>query len=89
MDLDIGNRGGGALKGYAETNIAAMTVNPSDIDEHVTRLAVRIDATGLATGPYVCHIAVRTNGGDLIVQVRFVVRPAGDVFGARGRMTGQ
>ena len=28
MDLDIGNRGGGALKGYAETNIAAMTVNP-------------------------------------------------------------
>jgi serine/threonine protein kinase len=89
MDLDIGNRGGGALRGYAETNIAAITVSPAEIDEHVSRLSIRIDATGLATGPYVCHVAVRTNGGDLIVQVRFVVRPAGDVFGARGRMTGQ
>lgn len=89
MDLEIGNRGEGALKGYAETNIAAMTVSPSEIDEQVNHLTIRIDATGLATGPYVCHIAVRTNGGDLIVQVRFVVRPAGDAFGARGRMTGQ
>jgi serine/threonine protein kinase len=87
MDLDIGNRGGGALRGYVETNIAAITVNPTEIDEHVSRLTIRIDATGLATGPYVCHVAVRTNGGDLIVQVRFVVRPTGDVYGARGRMT--
>jgi serine/threonine protein kinase len=89
MELEIGNRGGGTLKGYVETNIAAMTVSPSEIDEQVRRLTVRIDATGLATGPYVCHIAVRTNGGDLIVQVRFVVRPAGDIFGARERMAGQ
>ena len=89
LDLDIANRGAGALTGYAETNIAALTVSPSQIDESVSRLTVRIDATGLATGPYVCHIAVRTNGGDLIIPVRFVVRPAGDVFGLRGRMTGQ
>lgn len=89
LDLEIANRGAGMLNGYAETNIAALTVSPSEIDETVSRLTVRIDATGLATGPYVCHVAVRTNGGDLIVPVRFVVRPAGDVFGLRGRMTGQ
>jgi serine/threonine protein kinase len=89
MELEVHNRGGGSLTGYAETNIAALTVNPSDIDETVSRLAVHIDATGLAIGPYVCHIAVRTNGGDLIIQVRFVVRPAGDAFGPYGRMTGQ
>ncbi len=88
IDLEIGNRGGGLLKGYVETNLAAITVSPSEIDEHVTHLVVRIDATGLAVGPYVCHTAIRTNGGDLIVQVRFVVRPAGDVPDARGRMTG-
>lgn len=89
LDLDIGNRGGGALTGYAETNIAAVTVHPRALDSAVSRVAVRIDTTGLATGPYVCHVAVRTNGGDLIVQVRFVVRPATDVYGSRGRMTGQ
>jgi serine/threonine protein kinase len=75
MDLEIYNRGGGALKGYAETNIAAMTVHPREIDETTTHLGVHVDATGLAIGPYVCHIAVRTNGGDLIIQVRFVIRP--------------
>lgn len=84
QDLDISNRGGGALSGYVETNIAAMTVSPSQIDPSVSRLTVRIDATGLAIGPYVCHLAVRTNGGDSIVQVRFVVRPANDVFGRVG-----
>ncbi|HEX9035555.1 MAG TPA: protein kinase [Ktedonobacterales bacterium] len=89
LELEISNRGTGALSGYVETNIAAMTVSPSKIDDTVSLLTVRIDATGLATGPYVCHVAVRTNGGDLIVQVRFVVRPAGDVFDPRGRMTGQ
>lgn len=88
-ELEIHNRGGGAIKGYVETNIGAMTVSPSEIDENTTTLQVRIDATGLAIGPYVCHVAVRTNGGDLIVQVRFVVRPAGDTFGARERLTGQ
>jgi serine/threonine protein kinase len=85
MELEIYNRGGGALKGYAETNIAAMTVHPQEIDETTTRLGVQVDATGLAIGPYVCHIAVRTNGGDLIIQVRFVVRPTNDPYLGYGR----
>lgn len=85
--LEIANKGAGALTGRAVTNIAAMTVEPSHFDEAATSLAVRIDATGLAVGPYVGHIALRTNGGDQIVQVRFVVRPADETIGGRTRQT--
>ena len=88
QDIEISNRGSGALVGVAETNIAALSVEPSQIDDHVTRITVRIDATGLALGPYVCHVSLRTNGGVQIVQVRFVVRPAGDVLAGRSRPTG-
>ncbi|HEX8998064.1 MAG TPA: serine/threonine-protein kinase [Ktedonobacterales bacterium] len=86
--LEIGNKGGGSLSGRTETNIAALTVDPPKFNESVSALNVRIDATGLPIGPYVCHIAVRTNGGDQIVQVRFVVRPAGDGQYSVGRPTG-
>lgn len=86
--LEIANKGGGALAGRVETNIAALTVDPAKFNDSVSSLAVHIDATGLAIGPYVCHIAVRTNGGDQIVQVRFVVRPAGDTMLNMSRATG-
>jgi serine/threonine protein kinase len=88
QQLDIANRGGGTLSGRTQTNIAALTVEPAQFDETTTSLTVRIDATGLAVGPYVCHIALRTNGGDQIVQVRFVVRPSGDSLGGMSRVTG-
>lgn len=86
--LEIRNKGGGTLSGHAETNIAALTVEPQQFDDSLSALTVRIDATGLAIGPYVCHIALRTNGGDQIVQVRFVVRPADDMAASRGYSTG-
>jgi hypothetical protein len=85
--LEISNKGGGMLEGHAETNIAALTVEPQQFDDSLSALTVQIDATGLAVGPYVCHIALRTNGGDQIVQVRFVVRPADDMAG-RSHVTG-
>ncbi|HET9111875.1 MAG TPA: protein kinase [Ktedonobacterales bacterium] len=85
--LEVANRGGGTLTGRTETNISALTVEPQKFTESSSPLTVRINATGLAIGPYVCHIAVRSNGGDQIVQVRFVVRPADDLTG-RHRATG-
>ncbi len=87
--LEVANRGGGSLSGRVETNIAALSVEPNRVSQSVNSLTVRIDAHGLAVGPYVCHIALRTNGGDQIVQVRFVVRPAGDtLINDRSRVTG-
>ena len=86
--LEISNKGSGTLSGHVETNLAALTVEPQKFKETPPSLTVRIDATGLPIGPYVCHIAVRTNGGDLIVQVRFVVRPADDMAGGRSHATG-
>jgi serine/threonine protein kinase len=87
--LEIANRGGGSLSGRTETNIPALTVEPHRFSESSSPLTVRIDATGLAIGPYVCHVAVRSNGGDQIVQVRFVVRPAGEAQVGMARATGQ
>jgi serine/threonine protein kinase len=89
QQLEIANRGGGALSGRVETNIAALKVEPQKFNESCSALTVRIDATGLKVGSYVCHIAVRSNGGDQIVQVRFVVRPAGDALNGRSHATGQ
>lgn len=88
QQLEIANRGGGVLSGRIETNIPAMTVEPQKFTESSSPLTVRIDATGLALGPYVCHIAVRTNGGDQIVQVRFVVRPGSQAM-SESRVSGQ
>lgn len=87
-EIGISNRGGGLMSGHVETNLAALTVEPKRFDETVSRLMVQIDAHGLVVGPYLCHIALRSNGGDQIVQVRFVVRPSGELEDGRGRVTG-
>jgi len=73
--LEIGNRGGGVLAGRTETNMHCLSVAPNAIDPSVSSLQVRIDTAGLRSGPYTCHLAVRTTGGDQIVPVRFHVRP--------------
>jgi tRNA A-37 threonylcarbamoyl transferase component Bud32 len=73
--LEVANLGGGILQGRMDTNLACLTVKPSRLDANAVTLQVRIDTTGLRPGPYTCHIAIRTNGGDQIVPVRFVVRP--------------
>lgn len=76
LPLVIANHGGGQLTGHTETNLPSLTVAPQAIDPSVSQLEVRIDTTGLRPGPYTCHLAVRTSGGDQIVPVRFHVRPA-------------
>ncbi len=75
--LEVGNRGGGQLAGITETNSPCVTVDPPHLDASTTQLHVRVNTGGLAPGEYVCHVAVRTNGGDQIVPVRFMVRQAG------------
>jgi hypothetical protein len=74
LTLEIGNRGGGQLAGQTETNLSCLTITPSRVDASTTELEVYIETGGLAPGPYVCHVAIRTNGGDQIVPVRFSVR---------------
>ncbi len=76
LPLVIANHGGGQLTGHTETNLPSLTVAPQAIDPSVSQLEVRIDTAGLRPGPYTCHLAVRTSGGDQIVPVRFHVRPA-------------
>lgn len=73
--LEVGNHGGGQLSGTTETNMPCLTVDPPTLSANVTRMQIRINTTGLRPGPYTCHLAVRTNGGDQIVPVRFIVRP--------------
>ena len=73
--LEVANQGGGSLRGRTETNLSCLTVEPDMLDARTTTLQVRIDTTNLIPGPYTCHLAVRTNGGDQIIPVRFVVRP--------------
>lgn len=72
--LDVSNRGGGELRGRTETNLTCLTVEPALLEQDTPTLRIRIDTTNLAAGPYVCHIALRTNGGDQIIPVRFAVR---------------
>lgn len=72
--LDVANRGGGELTGRIETNMHCLTVDPAVLTGATQALQVRIETVGLHPGPYTCHLAVRTNGGDQIVPVRFVVR---------------
>jgi len=72
-EAEIGNRGGGQLFGRIETNMPSLLVEPASIDPTTTHLSIKLDTTGLLIGTHVGHIATRTNGGDLIVPVRFVV----------------
>ncbi|HST88918.1 MAG TPA: hypothetical protein VLJ14_11105, partial [Ktedonobacterales bacterium] len=74
LRLEIANRGGGQLAGRTETNMHCLTVEPAALHPGVAALNVTIDTSGLLAGPYTCHIAVRTNGGDQIIPVRFIVR---------------
>ena len=73
VPLEIANRGQGALAGRVETNIACLRVSPQKISGDTERLDIVIDTAGLKAGQYVCHLAVRTNGGDQTVPIRFVV----------------
>lgn len=86
--LEIANVGGGALSGRVETNMEAISVEPAQFKDTPPAMTVRINATGLTVGPYVCHLALRTNGGDQIVQIRFVVRPEDESMRGRSRPTG-
>jgi serine/threonine protein kinase len=88
LALEISNRGQGALKGTVETNIDCLKISPKKIDGATDSLRITIDATGLQPGQYVCHLAVRTNGGDQTVPVRFAVTlpddEASDVYDWNG-----
>lgn len=83
LRLELSNVGGGELEGLTETNHHCLRVEPDMIGPDTTVLLVRIDTTGLRDGPYTCHLAVRTNGGDQIIPVRFIVRPP---LGASGSL---
>lgn len=76
--LEIANRGGGRLSGITQTNMRCLSVHPDRIEPGLGALQLRLDTTGLTEGPYTCHLAIRTTGGDQIIPVRFVVRPALD-----------
>ena len=86
--LEIANRGGGRLSGITQTNMRCLSVVPDRIEPGVGALQLRLDTTGLTEGPYTCHLAIRTTGGDQIIPVRFVVRPAIDYGAAPRRHTG-
>src|SRR5690348_8220648 len=74
--LEVGNRGEGALSGQAEANAACLRVSPKKIAGDTTSLSITIDTAGLKEGQYACHVAIRTNGGDQTVPIRFVVTSA-------------
>jgi serine/threonine protein kinase len=73
--LEVTNQGGGNLRGRTETNLSCLSAEPQMLATNAATLQIRIDTTNLIPGPYTCHLAVRTNGGDQIIPVRFVVRP--------------
>jgi tRNA A-37 threonylcarbamoyl transferase component Bud32 len=73
LALEIANYGGGSLSGSAESSVTNMAVEPRNIDDATTDLIVHIETHGLPAGPYNCRISLRTNGGDQIVPVKFVV----------------
>ena len=87
LRLDVSNNGAGELEGVTETNHHSLRVEPEVITADTAELLVFIDTSGLRDGPYTCHLAVRTNGGDQIVPVRFIVRSAGfDTAGSMPRI---
>jgi serine/threonine protein kinase len=71
--LEIANRGEGTLAGQVESNAACLRVSPKKIVGETTSLSISIDTAGLMEGQYVCHVAIRTNGGDQTVPIRFIV----------------
>jgi serine/threonine protein kinase len=75
LRLEVSNQGGGELEGITETNHHSLRVDPGVVTADTAELLVFIDTAGLRDGPYTCHLAVRTNGGDQIIPVRFIVRP--------------
>jgi hypothetical protein len=75
--LEIANRGGGELNGVLETNSAAISITPNTFRGEGAQVQVRVDTTGLQPGEYRLLVAIRSNGGDQIVPVSFMVRPAG------------
>ncbi|MFI5273879.1 MAG: protein kinase [Ktedonobacterales bacterium] len=86
LRLELSNNGGGDLTGRVQTNHESLQVDPYEIGPETAELLVYIDTASLREGPYTCHLAVRTNGGDQIVPVRFIVRPALDASGSLPRM---
>ncbi len=74
FEVEVANRGGGALSGHVESSSHAVRVDPSQLDGATTLVRVRIDSVGLKPGAHSYHIAVRTNGGDQIIPVRFALR---------------
>lgn len=84
LQINIANGGSGHLSGHTETNMPCLKVLPGAIKPDVSLLQVHIDTSGLRPGQYTAHLAVRTNGGDQIIPVRFHVRPPqGIASGAR------
>jgi serine/threonine-protein kinase len=75
--LEIANRGGGDLNGVIETNSAAIVISPNTFHGEGAQVQVRVDTAGLQPGEYRLLVAIRSNGGDQIVPVSFMVRPAG------------
>jgi len=73
LALEIANHGGGILSGNVESSVMNLSVDPARIDAETTDLLVHIETHGLVAGPYNCRIALRTNGGDQIVPVKFIV----------------
>lgn len=82
--IELSNRGGGQLMGAVETNSACVSVDPPRVDPATSQLYIHVNTAGLAMGEYRCHVAVRTNGGDHIIPVRFVVMPGGAPEGDLG-----
>jgi hypothetical protein len=76
MALELSNRGGGSLTGVVEPNSRNVTVDPPRFGPATNQLVVHINTGGLAPGEYRVLVAVRTNGGDQVVPVQFMVGPA-------------
>jgi serine/threonine protein kinase, bacterial len=74
--IEIANRGGGELSGVVETNSAAIGINPTRFRGAGAQIQVQVETTGLQPGEYRLLVAVRSNGGDQIVPVSFMVRSA-------------
>lgn len=70
----VENRGAGMLDGYVEANHTCLQLGSSTVNADTRAIHIRVDTTSLSPGPYVCHIAVRTTGGDQILPVRFTLR---------------
>jgi serine/threonine protein kinase len=73
--LEVANRGGGELSGVVEANSAAIGITPAKFRGDSAKIEVQVDTTSLQPGEYRLLVAVRSNGGDQIVPVSFMVRP--------------